>query len=99
MKYYNMKESGKRLKDLRKKKGYTQESFASEIGISHRTYSGIESGAHSTSIDTFVEIAQRLETSLDYIILGKGNSKLSIDIPEEKEELALKILKGILENI
>ena len=99
MKYYNMKESGKRLQDLRKKKGYTQESFANEIGISHRTYSGIESGAHSTSIDTFVEIAQGLETSLDYLILGKGNSKLSIDIPEEKEELALKILKGILENI
>lgn len=99
MKYYNMKESGKRLKDLRKKKGYTQESFAHEIGISHRTYSGIESGAHSTSIDTFVEIAQGLETSLDYLILGKENSELEIDIPEEKKELALKILKGILENI
>ena len=99
MKYYNMKESGKRLKDLRKKKGYTQESFAHEIGISHRTYSGIESGAHSTSIDTFVEIAQGLETSLDCLILGKENSELEIDIPEEKKELALKILKGILENI
>lgn len=99
MKYYNMKESGKRLKDLRKKKGYTQESFASEIGISHRTYSGIESGAHSTSIDTFVMIAQTLETSLDYIILGKEDENLFGSIPEEKKELALKILRGILDNI
>lgn len=96
---YNIKESGKRLKELRERKGYTQESFAKEIGISHRTYSGIESGAHSTSIDTFVEIAQVLETSLDYIILGKENANLPIDIPEEKKELAWKILKGILENI
>lgn len=96
---YNIKESGMMLKDLRKKKGYTQESFVKEIGISHRTYSGIESGAHSTSIETLVEIAQMLETSLDYIILGKENTDLSIDFPEEKKKLVLKILKGILENI
>ena len=81
---YNIKESGMRLKHLRKKRGYTQESFSKEISISHRTYSGIESGAHSTSIDTFVEIAQVLDTSLDYIILGKGKTDLSIDIPKEK---------------
>lgn len=41
---YNVKESGKRIKELRKAKGYTQESFAEELNISHRTYSGIELG-------------------------------------------------------
>lgn len=99
MKYYNMKESEKRLKDLRKKKGYTQESFAHEIGISHRTYSGIKSGAHSISIDTFVVIAQALQTSLDYIVLGKEDENLFSLIPGEKKEIAIKILKGILDNI
>ncbi len=39
---YNVKESGKRIKELRKAKGYTQESFAEELNISHRTYSGID---------------------------------------------------------
>ena len=96
MKYYDVKKSGKRIKNLREKKGYTQESFAKEIGISHRTYSGIESGAHSTSIETLVEIAQVLETSLDYIILGIENTRFPFDISEEKKELALKILKGIV---
>ena len=96
---YQLKASGERIKRLREKKGYTQESFSKEISISHRTYSGIESGAHSTSIETLVEIAQVLETSLDYIIMGKENNDLPIYIPEEKKELALKILKGILENI
>ena len=99
MKYYNVKDSGKRLKELRKQKGYTQGSFANEIGISPRTYSGIESGAHSTSIDTLVEISKLLATSLAYIILGKENNNLPIDVPEEKKELAMKILKGILESI
>lgn len=93
---YNIKESGMRLKDLRKKKGYTQESFAKEIGISHRTYCGIESGAHSTSIETLVEIAQVLETSLDYIILGKENNVNPINLSEDEKKLAIKMLKVIL---
>lgn len=96
---YNIKESGMRIKNLRKKKGYTQESFAQKIGISYRTYSGIESGVHSTSMETFVEISKILDTSLDYIILGKENTEFPFNISEEKKELALKILKGILENI
>lgn len=97
--YYDVKESRKRIKELRKKKGYTQESFASEIGISHRTYSGIESGAHSTSIETLVEISKVLNVSLDYIILGKQDVGILNGVPEEKRELAEKILKGILDNI
>ena len=96
---YQLKASGERIKKLREEKGYTQESFSKEISISHRTYSGIESGAHSTSIDTFVEIAQVLDTSLDYIILGKGKTDFSIEKKKKKKELALKILKGILDNI
>lgn len=97
--YYDVQESGKRIKKLRKQKGYTQRSFADEIGISPRTYSGIESGAHSTSIETLVEISKVLGISLDYIILGKENNDLSIDIPEDKKEAVLNILKVILENI
>lgn len=97
--HYDVQESGKRIKNLRKQKGYTQRSFADEIGISARTYSGIESGAHSTSIETLVEISKVLGTSLDYIILGKENTDLSIDIPEDKKEAVLNILKVILENI
>lgn len=96
---YNVKESGKRIKELRKAKGYTQESFAEELNISSRTYSGIELGKHSTSIETFVEMASILDTTLDYLIMGKKSSELLTDIPEEKKELAMKILKGILENI
>ena len=96
---YNVKESGKRIKELRKAKGYTQESFAEELNISHRTYSGIELGNHSTTIETFVEMASILDTTLDYLIIGRKSSELLTDVPEEKKELAMKILKGILENI
>ena len=94
--YYDIKESGSRIKYLRKQKGYTQRSFADEIGISPRTYSGIESGAHSTSIETFVEMARTLETSLDYIIVGKENNDLLHNIPEEKKESCYEDIKGYI---
>ena len=96
---YNVKESGKRIKELRKAKGYTQESFAEELNISHRTYSGIELGNHSTTIVPQIEMASILDTTLDYLIIGRKSSELLTDVPEEKKELAMKILKGILENI
>ena len=95
---YNVKESGRRIKELRKQKGYTQESFA-DIGISVRTYSGIESGAHSTSIDTFVEIAEKLNVSLDYVILGQRENNLSIKIKKEEREIIKKFLYNIIQGI
>lgn len=96
---YNVKESGRRIKELRKQKGYTQESFADDIGISVRTYSGIESGAHSTSIDTFVEIAGKLNVSLDYVILGQRENSLSIKVKKEEREIIKKILYNIIQGI
>ena len=96
---YNVKESGRRIKELRKQKGYTQESFADDIGISVRTYSGIESGAHSTSIDTFVEIAGKLNVSLDYVILGQRENNLSIKIKKEEREIIKKFLYNIIQGI
>lgn len=102
---YQMKESGKRIKELRKNKGFTQESFAQKIGISHRTYSGIEIGKNSTSIETFVEIAKVLETTLDYIITGEKQESIeeisfAIDkLPIEKRELALRLMKSIVETL
>ncbi|WP_099469462.1 helix-turn-helix domain-containing protein [Konateibacter massiliensis] len=102
---YDVRESGKRMKELRKSKGYTQESFAQEIGISHRTYSGIEIGRHSTSIETFVEMAKALDTTLDYLIAGKMAEPteeigaLLTGLPKEKRELALRMMKSIAETI
>lgn len=101
--YYDLEMSGKRIRGLREAKGYTQEKLAEEIGMSQKTITAIEKGKKGTTIDTLVAIADVLEGSLDYIVVGKTTSAeietmlsgLSID----RQEMALKILKGILENI
>ena len=50
---------GKRIKELRKERGLTQEEFSELINISQRTLSGIESGKNfltSQTLDKILEI-------------------------------------------
>lgn len=101
--YYDLTESGKRIRGLREAKGYTQEELADEIGLTQKTIAAIENGRRGTTIDTLVTLAEVFGTSLDYIVAGKKDNQIlgnMLDgLDESKQELALRILKGILENI
>ena len=69
--YYNLVESGKRIKALRKKHGLTQEKLAEQLGIAVNTVARIEIGNRGISIDLAIELAVRFDTTLDYIFLGR----------------------------
>jgi len=56
----NKKCLGKRIKELRKKAGYTQEQFSELIDIEASSLSGIESGRHYPSMLTLERIANVL---------------------------------------
>lgn len=60
----NKKLLGKRIKEIRKKSGYTQEKLAEIIGIDITTLSGIESGRHYPSLVTLEKIAKVLDVAL-----------------------------------
>lgn len=101
--YYDLKESGKRIAELRKEKGYTQAALADMLGMASKSIAAIETGARGTSIDTLVALAEVLDTTLDYIIVGRKNNvemeSVLAGVEADKQELALKILKGILQSI
>ena len=69
--YYDLVESGKRIKALRKKHGLTQEKLAEQLGIAVNTVARIEIGNRGISIDLAIELAVRFDTTLDYILLGR----------------------------
>ena len=69
--YYDLVESGKRIKALRKKNGLTQEKLAEQLGIAVKTVARIEIGNRGISIDLAIELAVRFNTTLDYIFLGR----------------------------
>ena len=69
--YYDLVESGKRIKALRKKHGLTQERLAEQLGIAVNTVARIEIGNRGISFDLAIELAVRFDTTLDYIFLGR----------------------------
>ena len=62
--YYDLVESGKRIKALRKKNGLTQEKLAEQLGIAVNTVARIEIGNRGISIDLAIELAVRFNTTL-----------------------------------
>lgn len=59
------KSFGKRVRELRKQKGYSQEELADKAGL-HRTYIGsIERGEQNVSIDNIGKIAKSLGVKIN----------------------------------
>lgn len=78
---------GKRIKELRKHTGLTQEKLAESIGIETSSLSGIESGRHFPSMVTLVKIAEILK--VEPKALFDFNSLVSIS------DMKTKILRNL----
>lgn len=74
MNNYNIKEAGARIKERRLAAGFTQEQLAEAVGVDRSTIGRIEIGINGCSVDMFVQISIALNTSLDYLILGKTSA-------------------------
>lgn len=61
---------GRRIRELRLKKGFSQESFADHCGL-HRTYmGGIERGEHNLTIMTALTVAKGLDITVAKLLSG-----------------------------
>lgn len=61
---------GSRVRELRLKKGFSQESFADHCGL-HRTYmGGIERGERNLTIQTVLTVAKGLGLSMSDLLSG-----------------------------
>ena len=69
--YYNAVETGKRIQNLRREKGLTQEQLASLLDVTDRHIRSIENGKKNASIDLLVALSELFTVSLDFIVLGK----------------------------
>ena len=57
------------IKELRKERGMSQETFAYESGIDRRYMSDIENGKRNISLDILERIADKLEIRLSELFL------------------------------
>ena len=88
--YYDPKESGQRIQELRRKHGITQEELAEKLNISYSMMAKIEIGYKGFSIDLLIELAVFFEVSMEYIVLGQElhRDKLRAQYELMKKEFA-----------
>lgn len=67
---YNYEPIGKRIKNARLEKKYTQEFVAEKLNVSCQHISDIERGLNGMSIPTLMELCKVLEIDADYILFG-----------------------------
>lgn len=78
--YYNTKESGERIRQLRLETGLTQERTANALNIDRSFYSRIESGKNGCSVDLLIQLSTLFNVSIDYLVLGKSHRMPSSNI-------------------
>ncbi len=83
---------GSRIKQLRKQKGWTQKELSKYFDGSYQQLNKYESGIHAPPLDKLVQLADTLNTSIDYLITGD----VSDDIPLYNKRLLQKF--KLLEN-
>ncbi len=97
---------GKRIQELRKAQGLSQEDVAEKADISPNYLSRIECGKENPTLDMLIKLATTIEVEMQEIFdFGHGvgpnqlkdtMNQLIKDIDEEKLGLAVKILRAVM---
>ena len=100
---------GKRIRESRIKKGYTQQDLASKANIGTVYLSEIERGVKMPSLNIFIKIIDALDVSADYILrdeVSTGKEYVCTEITEKlltltpsQRKTATDILNAYLSNL
>lgn len=88
---YDLKECGKRIQQLRKEQGMSQEQLAEKLNVSQNTIAKIECGLRRPSVDFLLELSEFFDVSMNCLVLGVPAKDV------ENEALKKDIDKGIEE--
>lgn len=69
---------GRRIKQLRKDKGWAQKELANQIKTSYAQLNKYEAGQNTPPLDRLMGLAEALNTSVDYLITGQAADNLPI---------------------
>ena len=102
-------ELGRRLRDARQKKGYTQHALAEIAGIGNVYLGEIERGIKMPSLNIFLKLIEALGVSADYILrdeLTSGKEYIYDELTQKLKSLtpqqrktAADILDAYLSNL
>ena len=106
MKEINYKEIGKRIKIKRKEANLTQEKLSEIIDVSPSYISEIERGSSICSLATITNIADTINASLDYLVLGITENNADTvftnilkSLPEKNQNLYINLCENIADTL
>lgn len=85
MKYYDQKEVGKKIRNMRKEAGIKQIDLADEMNISNDMLSRIENGKSTCAPDHLMYLCQRFGKTADYFYFG-----MEVENKKKKRKLLMK---------
>ncbi len=95
---------GIRIAEMRRAKNMTQEVLAEILEVSSKHISHVERGCASLSLSNLIVVGAALDSSMDYLILGKEQDRFSSKLPESTlsilrtgDEKTIKLLQRYLE--
>ncbi len=96
------KQLGSNIQKYRRLKEMTQESVAEKCGLSTNYFRQIELGNKVPRLETFLKIAEVLDTSSDLLfsgILGAANTAVSNELYEKVKDLPANQQEYILSTV
>ena len=97
---------GARIKEIRTRKGLSQEKLSEKMGINPKYLSSIERGKENPTLNTFIKLAESLEVDLGEIFTSLQIEDASRRMPlvksllkeadSEQLKVALKVLSAII---
>ena len=86
-----MPSAGDRVREVRDKRGWTQEKLAEKTGLSKGFLSDVENGNSDISSENLLKVADALGANLDYLLRGEtlgSPSREPVVIPPELSRFA-----------
>lgn len=78
---------GARIKDIRNRKGFTQEELAEKININSKYLSSIERGKENPTLNTLIKLSESLDVNLNDIF-----HQIEIEDPAKRKALLISLL-------
>ena len=91
---------GRAISEQRKIKGMTQKQLADLLNVSYQAVSRWEQGASLPSVDMIYDIAQALDTTVDFLLNGISEKRKTISYSDTGlDAKMLYMVKGMLSRL
>ena len=96
--YYDIVNSGERIKELRAARRMTRQQLAEQIGLSVDALRKIEAGVNGAKIDTLISIAELFHITLDYLVCGCERKAEVDDLLVGLKEKEVQFIRNMVLN-